>query len=146
MSWPASDRILVDHLEDDMIRLPHFRRRLQNNTRVLLCSLGDTPVLIASKLEALGVRAIPRDPDGCAIAVFLHAALAIDPGITSVKVTNKKVVLKTPQHWRRSVHVRLSGPLRRFVESFDAELFPALVRAEVEGRPQAPVPDARFGT
>jgi len=63
MSWPASDAILVDHLEADMTRTPHRRQRLQSDTRVLLSSLGDKPVLIASKLDALGVRATPRDPD-----------------------------------------------------------------------------------
>jgi len=128
-----------------MIHIPHRRGQLRNATRLLLSSLGDRPVQIASNLEALGVRATPRDPDGCVVAVLLHAALASDPGITSVKVTNKKVVLKTPQRWRRSVQVRLPGPLRRFVEAFDAELFPALVRAEVEGSPRAPVPDASLG-
>jgi len=129
-----------------MIHIPHCRGQLRNATRVLLCSLGDSPVLIASNLEALGVRATPRDPEGCVIAVLLHAALASDPGITSVRVTNNKVVLKTPQRWHRSVQVRLPGPLRRFVEAFDAELFPALVRAEVEGSHQAPVSDASLGT
>jgi len=129
-----------------MIHIPNCRGQLRNATRVLLSSLGDSPGQIASNLEALGLRATPRDPDGCVVAVLLHAALTSDPGITSVKVTNKKVVLRTPQRWRRSVQVRLPGPLRRFVEAFDAELFPALVRADVEGSSRAPVPDASLGT
>jgi hypothetical protein len=129
-----------------MTREPSSRRWFQSETRVLLSSLGDDPSLIASKLETLGVRATPRDPHGCAVAVFLHAALAGDPAIASVSVTDKEVVLKIPRRWRRSVRVGLPGPLRHFIKSFDAGMFPALVHADGESGSRTPVHQASPGT
>jgi hypothetical protein len=112
----------------------------------LLSSLGDNPGQIASNLEALGVRATPRDPGGCAIAVFLHAVLAGEPAIASIKVTDNKVLLGPARPCARSVGVRLSGPLRRFVSSFDAELFPALVRGEGDHSTRVPADDGSLGS
>jgi hypothetical protein len=122
-----------------MTRLPNSRQQLKTHTRALLASLGDNPVQIASTLEALCVRATPHDRQGCAIAAFLHPLLAGESAIACIEVTATHVVLEASRPWHRRTRVKLSGPVRRFVNSFDAGLFPALVRSEPKGSTESPV-------
>jgi hypothetical protein len=113
------------------------RRQLESDTRVLLSSLGDSPAEIATRLEAFGVMATPGDSHGCALAVFLHAVLAGESAVSSVKVTTKHVVLAASRRWTRSVCITLSRPLQQFVHSFDAKLFPSLIRDTQRDTPKA---------
>jgi hypothetical protein len=104
------------------------RRDLRENALALLASLGDTTQQIATSLERSGVRATPRNPSDCALAVFLGAVLASDPRIRSVYVTGYVVMLCPAQWWHPDVRITLSAPLRHFVSSFDRGSFPQLMR------------------
>ncbi len=94
---------------------------------MLLSSLGDHPVQIASRLEALGVRGMHENSLRCALAVFLHSVLAGEHGVSSVRVKDNAVVVRTGGHWPGGTRISLPGPLRRFVQTFDAQLHPALL-------------------
>ncbi len=112
----------------------HWRRDVRESTRTVLASLGETSAQIAASLDRSGVRAMPRDPNDCAIAVFLNAVLAVHPDVRAVRVTGTEVTLCPTQWWHAAVRIRLSAPLRHFVSSFDLGTFPQLMRtSEVDG-------------
>ncbi len=103
-----------------------------------MVSLGETTQQIATSLERSGVRATPRNPSDCAIAVFLGAVLASDFRVGSVYVTGSKVMLTPAKSWQRLVTIRLSAPLCEFISSFDLDTFPQLMRSTTTGgRPMA---------
>jgi hypothetical protein len=113
----------------------HWRRDVRESTRTVLASLGETSAQIAASLDRSGVRAMPRDPNDCAIAVFLNAVLAVHPDVRAVRVLGTEVMLCPERWWHPVVRVSLSTPLRHFVSSFDLGSFPQLIRtSEVDGR------------
>ncbi len=107
------------------------RRDLRENALALMASLGETTQQIATSLQRSGVRATPRNPSDCAIAVFLGAVLASDSRVGSVYVTGSKVMLSPAKSWQRLVTIRLSAPLGDFISSFDLGTFPELTRTAV---------------
>jgi len=121
------------------------RDQLKAELGSLLRSLGDDQAQIAAQLGAMGVRGVPRDSRGCAIAVFLHAVLGADRAIDSVKVTSRKVQLKTSPWWRRNLSLGLPPPVRDFVACFDAGGFPSLLRDGPRPGPEASHPHGCLG-
>ncbi len=106
----------------------HRRRDLEERTQAVLASLGETSAQIATSLDRSGVRAMPRDPNDCAIAVFLNAVLAVHPDVRAVRVLGTEVRLCPERWWHPVVRVSLSAPLRHFVSSFDLGTYPQLMR------------------
>jgi hypothetical protein len=107
------------------------RRAMKKEIGELLEGLGSSRAEVATTLQALRVRAAPKDPEGCAIARFLDAIVGGDPLVHSISVHRSHVkVLTLPKTLLRPPGVRVSLPLpvRHFVRAFDAGIYPGLVR------------------
>ncbi|MGA7419621.1 MAG: hypothetical protein WB765_15055 [Acidimicrobiales bacterium] len=112
-------------------------RLLKRQIREVLTGLGSCENDVAAALGGTGVRAEPRDPRDCAIAVYLRAVVGVDHRISSVAVQRSDVkVLTEPARFGlpNIVTVRLPEPVRRFIEAFDKAAYPKLIRANHEGR------------
>lgn len=103
------------------------QKAIRRQTTDLLAALGGSSTEVATSLAEYQVRGRPRDPHGCAVAVYLRAVLGADPRIKAVKVSETCVRISLVQR-RRSVQVSSPRAVRGFVESFDHGLFPSLVR------------------
>ncbi len=111
-------------------------RLLKRQIREVLTGLGSGQNGVAAALGDIGVRAEPRDPRECAIAVYLRAVVGIDHRIRSLAVQPTDVkVLTEPVRFGlpNIVTVRLPEPVRRFIEAFDQAAYPNLIRANHEG-------------
>jgi hypothetical protein len=107
---------------------------LKKQTQDLLSGLGNCRTEVAEEMRRLGIRAAPRDPHGCAIAVYLTAVLGADLRVRSLAVESAAVRVRLEGsrriHWPRFVTVRLPEPVREFIVAFDQALYPAMIRAE----------------
>jgi hypothetical protein len=101
--------------------------RLRRNVRALLASLGQTSDAVSATLGTAGVNGTPRDPSGCAVSRYLSVVLATEPSVVSVTTAASWVELETTARIAPKVRVRLPRPVRRFVEAFDREQYPALL-------------------
>jgi hypothetical protein len=110
----------------EAIDLVHWR--LRRNVRQLLGSLGQTSDAVSATLGAAGVVGTPRDPSGCAVSRYLGVVLGTEPSVVSVTTAASWVELETGGRLAPKVRVRLPRPVRRFVEAFDREQYPALLR------------------
>lgn len=110
-----------------------WRREMRRHTADMLNSLGRDSADVASRLKNLGVRGVPGDPGGCAIAVFLSAVVTADPAVKSVKVMPARVVICPARGWRPPVIVGLNEPVRTFIAAFDRNAMPELVRERPGG-------------
>lgn len=104
----------------------HSRTEIREHTARLLDALGDDPDQVAGRLGDAGVRGAPGDARGCAVAVYLSAVVASDPGIGHIKVTTGRVTVS--RGWRPCVVVRLPRAVRLFITGFDHNAYPDLVR------------------
>jgi hypothetical protein len=111
-----------------MPTLTRSRRELRAQVDLVLCALGNDAGEVARRLEAAAVRGRPRDPRGCAVAVYLSSVVAADPQVRAVLVTTKRVVVKPASWWQPPIAVPLSRALRAFLTDFDRDVYPALVR------------------
>ena len=111
------------------MRLSRMREQqaIRHQTADLLAALGGTGPDVATSLADYEVRGRPRDPHGCAVAVYLRAVLGADPRIKAVKVSETSVRV-TLMERRRGVQVSSPRAVRGFIESFDHGLFPSLIR------------------
>jgi hypothetical protein len=111
------------------MRLSRMREQktIRRQTADLLAALGGSSTEVATSLAEYQVRGRPRDPHGCAVAVYLRAVLEADPRIKAVKVSETCVRISLVQR-HRAVQVSSPRAVRGFVESFDHGLFPSLVR------------------
>lgn len=116
-----------------MSTIRHGRRQLRYQTNEVLDSLGSDPVEVARRLREVGVRGTPGNSRECAIAVYLSAVVAADPGVRSLKVRAESVILSPERKWSPPIVVGLSPALRAFVEGFDRRIYPELVRKEGRG-------------
>ncbi len=106
-------------------------RQLKRQIRELLSGLGGCGSEVAAALGDLGVRAEPRDPRDCAIAVYLRAVVGADHRIRAVAVQRDDVKVLTERarfNLPNVVTVRLPEPVRRFIEAFDEAAYPNLIR------------------
>ncbi len=116
------------------------RRQLKSQIADLLLGLGSGRAEVATKLQALGVRAVPKDPQGCAIACFLGVVVGGDSRVNSLSVQCSRVRVTTGGATfplRRAVSVPLPAPVRQFVMAFDAGVYPSLITSESQDLPQA---------
>jgi hypothetical protein len=93
----------------------------------LLAGLGSSSSEIASSLESAGVKGSPRRPDSCALARYLSAVMASDPGVRRVLVNADRLVIEPARRWHRRKSVALPEPARRFLVAFDSICFPSLL-------------------
>ncbi len=105
-------------------------RNSQENLATELHSLGQTPAEVAARLSAAGVSGRPRDPRGCAVAVYLNAVVGADSDVESLAVPGS-VVWMRPLRSRIPVCVRLPRSVRAFIAAFDAGAFPELGNGQV---------------
>lgn len=114
------------------------RPHLVDEVTGMLRSLGNDPTTIARRLRDLGVRGTPGSTTECAIARFLSAVVAADPGVRMLKVYRDSITVVPSRWWRLDRVVELGEPLCRFVARFDEGGFPELIE-EGAGLP-APSP------
>ena len=110
----------------------HGRKELRDRVAEMLRTLGGDPEEVSRQLELASVRGTPRDPQDCAIALFLTAILGADPAVRTLKVFNDRVVVFPTQRWLGQIVVRLSEPLRLFVADFDRDRYPQLTRKKLD--------------
>jgi|SRR5579862_250251 len=115
-----------------MASLTRARCELRTQVDAVLRSLGDDPAHVARHLEAAGVRGRPRNPEGCAIAVYLSAVVGSDPRVRAVLVMPERVVVQRARWWQAPVMVPLPKALCGFVAQFDHHRYPRLIRARTE--------------
>lgn len=101
----------------------------------LLTDLGRTSGEVAMKLTSTGVQGIPKDVHGCAVARYLSAILGTEARIHSVRVDTTRVRVLVGRS-RIPISIRLSEPIRTFIQAFDQNLYPDLVRARYENQSQ----------
>jgi hypothetical protein len=120
-------------------------RELKNQTRDLLVELGTSRTEVARTLRSLGVRAVPNDPQDCAVAVYLRAVMGADRRIRSFAVQSGdvKVLVDEPKWFRlpNVVRVLLPAPVRDFIAAFDGRVYPDLVLRDraSSSMPESPV-------
>lgn len=107
------------------------RATVRRQTDELLTALGDTPAQVAKSLADAGVRGVPSNSRGCAVAVYLGAVVAADDRVRGVKVCKSEVLIERTGWWRRSVVVTLPTAVRQFIAAFDARSYPQLLRPDV---------------
>ncbi len=107
-------------------------RQLKKQTRELLGGLGSCRAEVAGTLRGVGVRAVPKDPRDCAVAIYLGAVLGADTRIKSLAVQSGdvKVLVEEPKwfHLPNVVRVQLPKAVRQFIEAFDQAVYPDLIR------------------
>jgi hypothetical protein len=110
------------------------RRQLKKQTRSLLHGLGSSADEVAQSLEATGVRGVPKNNRGCAVAVYLSALIGSDPRVRSVKVGHCSLFIDmaSPSNARPAgrLQVQLPKPVRHFVAAFDARAYPDVIRQQ----------------
>lgn len=116
------------------------RATVRRQTGELLTALGDTPARVAASLGQAGVRGIPSNSRGCAVAVYLSAVVAADDRVRGVKVCKSEVLVERAGWWRRSVVVALPTAVRQFIAAFDARSYPELLRPDVVQGPRHVAP------
>jgi hypothetical protein len=109
-------------------------RELRQHVQELLIGLGNSPTEVAATLRRAGVRALPKDPQDCAIAVYLRAVIGGDRRVRSITVHGSTVKVqlgeRTRWRWPNLVSVLLPDPVRKFISAFDQVIYPDLVRPE----------------
>ncbi|HEX4244691.1 MAG TPA: hypothetical protein VHY77_03915 [Acidimicrobiales bacterium] len=108
------------------------RRQLRKQIGHLLADLGTSHDEVAASLQRAGVRAVPRNPGGCAIALYLGAVLGTDSRIHSITVgTNclkASTLQSTPFYFYGTMLVPVPKPVGQFITAFDEGRYPELVR------------------
>jgi hypothetical protein len=107
-------------------------RKLKKQTRSLVVGLGSCRRDVAASLVRFGVRAIPKDSLGDAVAVYLRAVVGSESRVRAIAVQRGHVRIRLARRARiiprRPVVVPLTGAIRQFVSAFDEEFYPELVR------------------
>lgn len=111
------------------------RRQLRKQISHLLAGLGADHREVAATLQRAGIRGVPRNPGGCAIALYLGAVLGADSRIHSVTVgTNclKASTLKsTPFYFfYGTMLLPVPKPVGQFITAFDEGCYPELTRGQ----------------
>jgi hypothetical protein len=108
--------------------------QLKKQTHDLLLGLGSCRAEVEHGLRRLGVRAVPNDPQSCAVALYLGAVLGGDLRVQSLAVHRGNVKIRmdgsTWFRWPRIIKVSLPRAVQEFIEAFDEALYPDLIRDE----------------
>ncbi len=99
------------------MRLFAERAALREDTARLLDELGGTASEVAATLHSMGVRVQPSSGGDSPAATYLHAVLGADTQVKRVRVTKRRLVLKTHRRWRSRIWLRLPHPVREFTIS-----------------------------
>src|SRR5262249_22990048 len=103
---------------------PRMRRAervaLRQDVEAFLGELGGTASEIAVGLHALGVQVRPERAGASAAASYIQLVIGADPRVCQVKVTRRRIALKTYGRWLATVRVGVPHPVREFVASVDA--------------------------
>jgi hypothetical protein len=116
------------------------RRQLTRQIRSLLADLGSTHQEVASTLHRAGIRAVPKQPDNCAVAMYLGAVLGADSRIHSVTVGSNclKAATKqaTPFYFYGTMLIPVPKAVGQFIAAFDEGRYPELVREDAATHPR----------
>jgi hypothetical protein len=81
-------------------------RELKRQIQDVFAELGSCRIEVAEALRNSGVHAVPKDPQDCAVAVYLKAILGADPRVVSVLVHRRRIkVLVDEPKWYRLSHL-----------------------------------------
>jgi hypothetical protein len=124
------------------------RRQLTRQIRSLLSELGSSHQEVAATLHRAGIRAVPKHPDSCAVAMYLGAILGADSRIQSVTVGSNclkaATMSATPFYFYGTMLIPVPKAVGQFIAAFDEGLYPELVREDAtidqggQHRPPAP--------
>jgi hypothetical protein len=116
------------------------RKQLKKQIGHLLADLGTSHGEVAASLQRAGIRGVPRNPGGCAIALYLGAVLGTDSRIQSVTVgTNclkASTLQSTPFYFYGTMLVPVPKPVGQFIAAFDEGCYPELVREQATNATQ----------
>jgi hypothetical protein len=121
------------------------RRQLTRQIRSLLSDLGSSHQEVAATLLRAGIRAVPKQPDNCAVAMYLGAVLGADSRIQSVTVGSNclKAATKqaTPFYFYGTMLIPVPKAVGQFIAAFDEGCYPELIRedAATTSRPRTTV-------
>ena len=101
------------------MRVRAERAALREDAARLLDELGGTASDVAVSLYFVGVPARASNADACSVARYLHAVVGADTRVKRLRVTQRRLVLKTQRRWWSGVSVRLPHAVREFTVSVD---------------------------
>lgn len=110
------------------------RRQLTRQIRSLLSDLGGSPHEVAATLHRAGIRAVPKQPDACAVAMYLGAVLGADSRIQSVTVGSNCLKAATrqtaPFYFYGTMLIPVPKAVGQFIAAFDDGRYPELIRED----------------
>jgi hypothetical protein len=111
------------------------RRQLKQQIRDLLADLGGSHREVAACMRRAGIRAVPKNPEGCAIALYLGAVLGADSRMESVSVGSNCLKASTKQStpfslFHGTMLIPVPKAVGQFIAAFDEGCYPELVRDE----------------
>jgi hypothetical protein len=115
------------------MRLLTERAALREDAAMLLGELGWTASEVAFSLYAMGVRHQPSSAGDSPAARYLHAVVGADSRVKQVKVTKRRLALRTHRRLWPTVRVPLPHPVREFVASADGARAKEATDVPVEG-------------
>jgi hypothetical protein len=83
------------------------RAALRKDATKLLNELGATVHKVTTSLACMGVQVRSSDPDDSPAARYLHAVIGGDNRVKQVKVTARRLALKTHRRWSPRIWVPL---------------------------------------
>jgi hypothetical protein len=95
-----------------------------------LAALGEDSDEVASSLARSRVQGYCHQPRDCALARYLSAILAADPGVEQISVGHSELWVHGPHWWSLKAIFALPKPVRQFVRDFDEDRYPSLVAPE----------------
>ncbi len=108
------------------------RRQLKQQIQGLLTDLGPSHRDVATTLQRVGIRGVPKNPEGCAVALYLGAVLGSDSRVQSVAVGSNclkaSTTPSTPFYFHGTMLVPVPKPVGQFIAAFDDGRYPELVR------------------
>ncbi len=94
------------------------RTALREDAARLLDELGGTASEVATSLHSMGVGVRSSSGDDSPAARYLHAVVGADTRVKRIRLTKRRLVLKTHRRWCSTVWLRLPHPVREFTISF----------------------------
>jgi hypothetical protein len=109
------------------------RIALRDDAALLLAEFGDTAEEVVAFLAWMGAG-VARASGGDSLATrYLHAVVGADPRVSRVRITKRRMGLKTTRRWRSTVWVPLPRPVRQFVTSVDGHSTPPVTQVPLDG-------------